>query len=127
MSSVRHLYRRRPDPVAASRSAIGEFGEWLAAEYLVAHGASIVGRNVRNGRGEIDLLVDIDGEHVAVEVKTIVVRSPDDDPLLRFDDVKAARVRATAAGLAPPVFRVDVVGVSITESTVEVRWIPHAG
>lgn len=52
------------------RKALGERGEALAAEHLVAAGMQIVCRNWRCRYGEIDLIVR-DGNTVAfVEVKT---------------------------------------------------------
>lgn len=49
---------------------MGKWGEALAADYLIARGCQIVGRNIRTPYGEIDLLA-IDGDQtVFVEVKT---------------------------------------------------------
>ena len=49
---------------------VGNFGERIAAQYLLEKGYTIVKRNFRYGRGEIDLIVR-DGETlVFVEVKS---------------------------------------------------------
>ena len=45
-------------------------GESVAAQFLHRRGAIIVDRNVRVGRDEIDLVIRIDGDRAAVEVKT---------------------------------------------------------
>ena len=54
----------------------GARGERLAAEWLVAHGYRILGRNIRTGFGELDIVADApDGRTiVAVEVKSRVRR-----------------------------------------------------
>src|SRR5437879_6516878 len=49
---------------------VGRLGERLAEEHLLALGARLLERNYRRDHGEIDLLVDHEGDLVAVEVKT---------------------------------------------------------
>jgi putative endonuclease len=49
---------------------VGRLGERLAEEHLLAQGARLLERNYRREHGEIDLLLDLEGELVAVEVKT---------------------------------------------------------
>ena len=50
--------------------ALGRLGEEAAVRYLVEGGWKILGRNVRHGRGEVDIIA-ASGEVVAfVEVKT---------------------------------------------------------
>ena len=49
---------------------LGAWGEKLAMEFLIEKGYAVVGRNIRTPHGEIDLLVEKDGEMVFVEVKT---------------------------------------------------------
>ena len=49
---------------------LGAVGERLAAEHIESIGSKIIGRNVRAGRGELDI-VAIDGDElVIVEVRT---------------------------------------------------------
>jgi putative endonuclease len=50
--------------------SVGRRGERLAEEHLLAQGARLLERNYRIEYGEIDLLVEHDGDLVAVEVKT---------------------------------------------------------
>lgn len=49
---------------------LGILGEQHAAHYFLARGGIILGRNVRYACGEIDLIVQLGGEVVFVEVKT---------------------------------------------------------
>ena len=49
---------------------VGRRGERLAEEHLLAHGARLLERNYRIDYGEIDLLLEHEGDLVAVEVKT---------------------------------------------------------
>ena len=49
---------------------VGQRGEQLAEEHLLAQGARLLERNYRIDHGEIDLLLDHEGDLVAVEVKT---------------------------------------------------------
>jgi putative endonuclease len=49
---------------------VGRRGERLAEEHLLGQGARLLERNYRVEYGEIDLLLEQDGDLVAVEVKT---------------------------------------------------------
>ncbi len=83
----------------------------------------MLARNVTAGRGEIDLVVRIDGEVAAVEVKTASAGAC--DPLESFTAAKEARVRRTAAALTPPVRRLDLVTVVVGPDGVAFRWLPR--
>ena len=109
--------------MATRRMSIGRAGESVAAGFLERRGATILDRNVRVGRDEIDLLVDIGGEHVAVEVKTALGDSnfPEDN----FDTEKERNVRRAAAALG--VVRIDLVTVELTTAGATVRWLPGVG
>jgi putative endonuclease len=50
--------------------SVGRRGERLAEEHLIGQGARLLERNYRIDYGEIDLLLEHEGELVAVEVKT---------------------------------------------------------
>lgn len=115
-----------PEARARHRRRVGRFGEDLAARFLVARGVRILGRNVRVGRGEIDLHADIGGESVAVEVKMILAPDPGDDALHQFTPEKARTLRRYAVRLSPPARRVDLVTVTGREWGVEVRWLPYS-
>jgi putative endonuclease len=49
---------------------LGKWGEQLAESQLVKAGAKVLERNYRFEPGEIDLLIEHEGDLVAVEVKT---------------------------------------------------------
>ena len=49
--------------------AKGSLGESLAEQFLVARGFRVIGRNVRAGRREIDLVVSRGSTIALVEVK----------------------------------------------------------
>jgi hypothetical protein len=65
----------------------------------------------------------LDGERVAVEVKT--TRDADAHPEDNFDDDKERYVRRAARNLTPPVWRVDLVAVVLNETGATVRWLPE--
>jgi len=56
----------RLDPIA-----LGEWGEEVAARFLRSKGYQIVGRRIRVGKAEIDILADLAGVCIIVEVKTV--------------------------------------------------------
>jgi len=60
----------KPAKRTNKRIAFGKWGESLAADYLVEKGYTLVVTNFRTPDGEIDLVVQKDGELVFVEVKT---------------------------------------------------------
>lgn len=101
---------------------LGRLGELIAAQFLSRRGARIEGRNVRSGRGEIDLVALIDGRRVAVEVKS-ARRASGTDPRENLDDHKLDMVRRTAAGLDPPIHRIDLITVVLDGEGAAVRWL----
>jgi Holliday junction resolvase-like predicted endonuclease len=94
----------------------------VAAAFLESRGASVLSRNVRIDRGEIDLVVALDGERVAVEVKAGLANQSR-DPIYHFDDAKQRQVRMLANRYG--ISRVDYVGVELSEDGATVRWLPR--
>ncbi len=94
----RHANRGGRAPAATGRQ-----GEALAAAHLQRLGFSVLGRNVRSGAGEIDLIA-YDGRTLAfVEVKTRSARVADAGrappvPLERVGAAQRARLRRLALG-----------------------------
>lgn len=97
-------------------SAIGEYGERLAREHLVALGYEVLDRNWRCDQGELDLVARDGSCLVFCEVKTR--RSTAfGDPIEAVTPAKAARLRRLAGcwlrvhDVRAPEVRVDVIGV----------------
>jgi putative endonuclease len=119
--------RRRPEP----RHSLGAHGEDAAARYLTSIGYRVLGRNVRAGDAEADIVaLAPDGSMAVVEVKA---RSGPWHPEDRIDAVKRGRmVRAARALSATDAFRdrmfqFDVVAVSVLPGgAVDVVHWPRA-
>lgn len=115
-----------------SRSA-GQRGERLAARFLRKHGLRILGRNLRNRFGEVDLLA-LDRHSrtlIIVEVKTSATQLA--RPELRVDRRKQARLTALAAQIARQHrltdhrIRFDVVAVLLApHGRAHIRHYPAA-
>ncbi len=105
---------------------IGRLGEDIAAGFLTRQGVAIVARNLKVGRGEVDLLALVDGERTVVEVRS-VTRPPDrggwpaPHPLDAFDAAKAAQVRRLAAALHCS--RVDLIAIRFHSAGVDLHWV----
>ncbi|MBQ7173708.1 MAG: YraN family protein [Clostridia bacterium] len=78
---------------------IGDYGERIAARYLIFRGHRILARNYRDGRHELDLITKTKNELVFTEVKTRL-----------YEDEKAADASA------PPCLAVDADKQSFTRS-----------
>lgn len=122
--------RRGPGESAVAR---GRRFEEAAAERLVAHGYRILGRNVRFGHGEVDLVVEREGVVAFVEVKgRYGPRSG--HPLEAVTPGKRREVEAVARWWVrthPPAvgYRFDAVAVEARHhdpTTWEVTHIPDA-
>jgi putative endonuclease len=101
---------------AASKQALGAYGEAVAARHLVAAGLSLLDRNWRCEEGEIDLVLREGAVLVVCEVKT---RSSEacGSPHEAVSPAKLDRLRRLAQrwvddhGLRPPETRIDLVAV----------------
>ena len=109
--------------MAVRRSVVGSVGEEIAARFLDRRGVTVVARNVRVGRDEIDLVARDGGEPVAVEVKTGVGRRS--RPWESFDHAKSVRTRRAACSLS--IWRVDLIAVQVHEEGAAVRWLVGVG
>lgn len=102
------------------RAELGRLSERVAARYVTAHGGKILGRNIRVGRGEIDLLAEFEGVRTVIEVRSTTGVEP---PSLRFDRAKASQVRTLARSLRAS--RIEVIAIRYTPTGVEIhRLIP---
>ena len=101
---------------AASRQALGAYGERLAERHLCAQGMVVLDRNWRCDEGEIDLVLRDGDVLVVCEVKTRSVVGCG-TPHEAVTVVKLARLRrlaerwAGAHDLRPPEVRIDLVAV----------------
>ncbi len=77
-------------------------------------------RNVVVSDGELDLIVELAGERVVVEVRTRWY----EDPLEAFDVTKLDRVRRSARRLSPPCHRIDLVTIRFDHEGAHIRWTP---
>lgn len=78
-----------------ARRELGNRAESLVCEHLIARGFEIVGRNVRVGPKELDIIASRRGLIVFCEVRARS-RSDFGSPLATFDQVKIRRVREAA-------------------------------
>ncbi len=101
------------------------FGERLAEGLVSRHGGRVVGRNVRVGRDELDLVAAFGRATVVIEVKTRLRSSFEPD--LNFDDRKAAALLRGAAGLGIAVWRIDLITVELDGGGASLRWITDVG
>jgi putative endonuclease len=103
---------------ARQRSALGAYGEALAARHLTGNGMVLLDRNWRCDQGEIDLVLRDGRVLVVCEVKT---RSSlaFGSPIEGVTEQKAARLRRLAARwlaaheIRPSEVRIDLVGVLV--------------
>ena len=108
-------------------------GERIAAEFLVLRGMDVVDRNVRMGRGEIDLVARDRDQVVFVEVKfrTAGGKATPFDAVgakKREDVAKAAALYLARRGLLDRPVRFDVVGITwrADDGELLVQHVPNA-
>lgn len=101
---------------------LGAFGERVAASFLERNGVRVVGRNIRIGRGEVDLVAADRTGRFVVEVKT-GMEAAGEHPRWNFTDRKARQVVRMARSLG--IRRVDLVTVVVGNDGVGVEWHPR--
>jgi putative endonuclease len=102
-----------------ARKRLGDGGERLAASWLVARGYREVARNWRCAYGEIDVIVEREGELVFVEVKTrrgSSMGSPEEaiTPTKRRRLVSAAQMYLIEHDAEQRPYRIDVIAVALS-------------
>jgi len=115
----------------AQRSAMGKYGEDLAARRLADAGMTVLERNWRCGRtGEIDIVARDGDVLVVCEVKTRRA-SPFQHPMAAVTPTKAERLRGLAerwvqehGGAPPGGVRIDLVGIVLPDRGAPV--VEHA-
>ncbi|MBI4365023.1 MAG: YraN family protein [Candidatus Latescibacteria bacterium] len=115
------------------RERAARCGERIAEEFLTLRGCDIVDRNVRVGRGEIDLVARDQGQVVFVEVKfrTAGGRGTALDAVTfrkREDVGRAAAGYLARRGLCDRPVRFDVIGITwrADGSELLVQHVPNA-
>ncbi|MGW3284571.1 YraN family protein [Streptomyces sp. NPDC001002] len=114
-----------------ARSALGKYGEDLAARRLGEAGLTVLERNWRCGRtGEIDIVARDGDVLVVCEVKTRRA-GPFEHPMAAVTPVKADRLRTLAepwaqehGGAPPGGVRIDLIGVLLPDRGAPV--VEHA-
>jgi putative endonuclease len=106
-------------PMPSARMTLGQRGETLAAQYLVGQGYTIVERNWRCPRGELDIVAHDGAEWIFVEVRTR--RAPDINSALEsFTNSKQQHILAAAENylaahhLEEVSWRIDLAVVALT-------------
>lgn len=105
--------------VGDARMDIGAAGERVAAAFLARHGVRIERRNVKIGRGEVDLIGVLGATRFLIEVRSRVAEFA---PIEAFDYAKRERLRRLSREIG--IDRVDLVAVGFGEEFVSVHWIP---
>lgn len=117
-----------------SRRHLGRIAEAAAARHLVTEGWSLVGRNVRVGRGELDLIVRRGDVLAFVEVKARRTRAcgAPEDAVTAAKRRQVARLAELWLGVRPWALggisdvRLDILAVDLTTFPASVRHLPAA-
>ena len=119
-----------------SSASIGAKGEAIAAYYVQkSRGARVLERNVKLGRGEIDIIAEEGKTLVFIEVKTSAGASPGFRPEVHMNASKQRTLRRLAllylAKRRKPVdgpWRIDHIAVVLYEGEApRVRYYENAG
>ena len=117
--------------MTAARQAFGEVGERIAERWLRRQGWRVVQRRFRNGRRDIDLVVERDGTVAFVEVKArrgAGFGGPVEAVNWRKQRelARSAHVWIDRHGRERESYRFDVIGVLVDGDRVRVRHVENA-
>lgn len=118
-------------PMTASRQALGDLGERLAARWLRSRGWRLLERRFRSGHRDLDLVMVREGVVAFIEVKTRR-RAEFGDPVeavgwrKQRELSRSAQVWVDRHGRAGESYRFDVVGILISGDLVRVRHVADA-
>jgi len=111
------------------KQKVGKWGEEIAAEYLSDHGCAVKARNVRTGEGEIDLVVELEGDTRFVEVKSRTSRKfgfPEESiTLKKYEHMfSAAECYLGDASSDAKSWHLDVIAIygKPGSSDIEIEW-----
>ena len=117
--------------MSAARQTLGRIGERVAARWLRRRGWRVLAERFRNGRRDLDLIVERDGTVAFVEVKTrrdTVFGDPVEAVSWRKrrELIRSAKVWADRFGPAGAAYRFDVVGVVVVGPDARIRHVENA-
>ena len=104
--------------MATARRRVGDSGERVAADYLVAHGYRIIATNVRRREGEIDL-VTLDGDTLVFAEVKLRRSKVNGEAIESLTATKQRRMAALAAAYGaehpelPALQRIDLIAIAI--------------
>jgi len=117
--------------MSAATQAFGEIGERVAERWLRRKGWRVVQRRFRNGRRDIDLVVERDGLIAFVEVKArkgaefgLPVEAVNWRKQRELS--RSAHVWIERHGRPDDCYRFDVIGVLVEGSAVRIRHVENA-
>jgi putative endonuclease len=117
--------------MTATRQAFGELGEKIAERWLRRRGWRVVQRRFRNGRRDIDLVVEREGMVAFVEVKAR--KGPEfGGPVQAVNWRKRRELRRSASvwidrhGREADAYRFDVIGVLVNGAEVRICHVENA-
>src|SRR5204863_3313184 len=118
--------RAPPLAMATTRRRVGDSGERVAADYLIAHGHRVIATKVRRREGEIDLIT-LDGDTlVFVEVK-LRRSTATGEAIESLTATKQRRMAALAVAYAaehpelPALQRIDLVAIDMGANGAPMR------
>ena len=117
--------------MTATRQAFGQLGERIAERWLRGRGWRVVQRRFRNGRRDIDLVVEREGTVVFVEVKARK-GAEFGGPVQAVDWRKRRELKRSAMvwidrhGREAESYRFDVVGVLMDGAVVRICHVENA-
>jgi putative endonuclease len=109
------------------RRELGDIGEAMASSFLIEKGMEMIGRQVKIGRGEIDLVVQDDGELVIVEVKTRqsnAFGNPEDSiTQKKLRQLRSLGERYCKKSGWKGSWRIDIVAISLSNKAQPIHYI----
>jgi putative endonuclease len=117
--------------MSAARQTLGRIGERVAARWLRRRGWRVLAERFRNGRRDVDLIVERGGTVAFVEVKTrrdTVFGDPVEAVSWRKrrELIRSAKVWADRFGPPGAAYRFDVVGVVVIGFDARIRHVENA-
>ena len=103
----------------------GQRGERIAASWLISHGYRVIERNWRRPCGELDVIVERNGEIIAIEVKTRrgdAMGAPEEaiTPAKQRKLIATLQTYMMERGMEQAPYRIDVIAVRLDSAG---RWL----